>query len=450
MESHLTSGRTNTLNRLSQLYRHGRFEARRFRTNIIVTIGNGEANFIENEWVGRSIDVGESLRLRITNPCPRCVMTTLPQADLPLDHGILRTAAQYNQPYVPALEPTMPSVGVYANVVREGAVHRGDQLQLDSAVVSHYKFKELSEDSSRKAASTAAAYKSILDIWVVPRWRTYKLSDVRTIAVEDWLGGLSKAPGTKSKIRNVLHTLFNHAIRHEWIDRNPITLVRQSAKRLRTPDVLDVNEIRQLLDEMQDPFRTMVFLAASTGLRVSELIGLKWGDIDFNTYEIRLTRAVVDGIVGQLKTEASRKPVALDRDLAKVLSLWRTRTLFKTQDDWLFASPRMKGLMPYSPDTILAKAIRPAASRVGIVKRIGWHTFRHTFATLLKANGEDVKVVQESLRHANSRLTMDVYTQAVTSAKRRAQTKVVEMIRPASLGGAENASVPFRSFEAQC
>jgi integrase len=79
--------------------------------------------------------------------------------------------------------------------------------------------------------------------------------------------------------------------------------------------------------------------------------------------------------------------------------------------------------------------IRPAAKRAGITKRFGWHTFRHSFATLLKANGEDVKVVQESLRHANSRITLDVYTQAVTPAKRQAQSRVVNLIRPKASEG---------------
>lgn len=71
----------------------------------------------------------------------------------------------------------------------------------------------------------------------------------------------------------------------------------------------------------------------------------------------------------------------------------------------------------------------------------GWHMFRHTFATLLKANGEDVKTVQELLRHANSRITLEVYTQAVTSHKRAAQSKVVRMIVP-NLGANEDEMHP--------
>jgi len=92
---------------------------------------------------------------------------------------------------------------------------------------------------------------------------------------------------------------------------------------------------------------------------------------------------------------------------------------------------------PSWPENLLRRHIRPAAARCGIAKTIGWHTFRHSYATQLNANGEDVNVVQESLRHANSRITLDTYTQAVTSAKRQAQTKVVSMILPKRIQTAE-------------
>jgi len=127
---------TNTLNRLRELYPQGRFEARRFRPNIIVAAGKDAPNFVENSWVGLTLEIGESLMLKVTNPCPRCVMTTLPQADLPQDHGILRTAAQSNKLYVPALGSEMPSVGVYANVLRPGTVRKGDPVRMQQAVAA--------------------------------------------------------------------------------------------------------------------------------------------------------------------------------------------------------------------------------------------------------------------------------------------------------------------------
>jgi MOSC domain-containing protein len=110
---------TATLDHLRELYPAGRFEARRFRPNIVIS--TAERGFVENDWLGRTITVGETVRLRITRPCPRCVMTTLAQGDLPKDPGILRTAAQNNA----------ANVGVYADVISAGAIHRGDPVVLN-------------------------------------------------------------------------------------------------------------------------------------------------------------------------------------------------------------------------------------------------------------------------------------------------------------------------------
>ncbi len=109
----------------------------------------------------------------------------------------------------------------------------------------------------------------------------------RRVAVESWLHGLSLANATKAKVRNVMHGIFAHACRHKWLHTNPISLVRQSAKREKMPDVLDAEELKKLLAELQNPARALVFLTAATGLRVSEALGLKWSDVDFGTLEPR-------------------------------------------------------------------------------------------------------------------------------------------------------------------
>jgi hypothetical protein len=95
----------------------------------------------------------------------------------------------------------------------------------------------------------------------------------------------------------------------------------------------------------------------------------------------------------------------------------------------VFAWHRNHGLKPYWPQTILQLHIQPLAGKLGITKTIGWRTFRRTYASLLKANGEDVKVVQELHRHANPNTTLRLYAQAFTADARRAQGKIVEMVR---------------------
>lgn len=299
-------------------------------------------------------------------------------------------------------------------------------------LVEHYQMKELDaeNDEGRKSHSTKEAYRIYIKNWILPKWGTSRLTEVRTVAVEDWLSKIPRSRGTKAKIRNIMSAIFNHAIRYEWALKNPITLVRQSAKREKVPVVLDAKDLRLLLSALGPKERTLVLLAAGTGLRVGELLALKWSDVDFSTLAISVTRSIVHQVVGPCKTEASQKPVPLDEYMAEDLWSWRAETPYAQEDDWIFASPTMGGRQPYWPENLMNRHIRPAAESTGLTKRLSWHTFRHTYSTLLRANGEDIKVVQELLRHANSRITLDLYTQAMTSAKRQAQSKVVEMIRP--------------------
>jgi integrase len=174
----------------------------------------------------------------------------------------------------------------------------------------------------------------------------------------------------------------------------------------------------------------MVLLDVTTGLRRSELFALKWQDIDFSKLMIDINRSIFHGVVGPCKNETSRQPIPLSLSVAADLWLWRETTPYAAPDDWVFASHRRKGAQPLRPDVVLAKRIRPAVLRAGIKKRIGWHTFRHTYSSTLIANGENVKVVQELMRHASSRFTLEVYTQAKAKAKRDAQQRIVEMMLP--------------------
>jgi hypothetical protein len=111
---------TATLDRLRALYPAGLFEPRRFRPNIVVATGSHAPGFVENDWAGRQVAIGDSVRLQVFQATGRCVMTTLPQPGLPKDSGILRTAVRHND----------AAVGVYADVLAGGTVRRGDLVQV--------------------------------------------------------------------------------------------------------------------------------------------------------------------------------------------------------------------------------------------------------------------------------------------------------------------------------
>jgi integrase len=291
------------------------------------------------------------------------------------------------------------------------------------ALVERYLAEELPERHS-----TRVSYRSNLSRWILPRWGEHRLEQVKPMDVEQWMRSLELAPKTKTHIRSIMHLLYENARRWELIDRNPIELVRQSARRTRIPRVLTTDQVERLLRELDEPIRTMASVAAFLGLRVSEIVGLQWRDIDWQEGVLFVQRSVVQGHVGETKTEYSARPIPLPMQLALALARHRTTSPYSLDGDWIFAGGSGA---PRCPDAVLKRHIRPAAERAGI-GRIGWHTFRHTYSTMLRAIGTDVKVQQELLRHADIQTTMNVYTQAVSEAKREAVNKVVQMILPGS------------------
>jgi integrase len=297
---------------------------------------------------------------------------------------------------------------------------------------SHFGQRELARSNTWRSYSTKKSYAVYLRRWIVPHWGRYELCNIRTIEVESWLRRLPLAKSSCAKIRNVMSVLFNHACRYEFFDRNPIRLVRQGAKRKTVPNVLTPDEIKTLVNGLELREKTLVLLAASTGLRQSELFGLKWGDINFDDRTVYVTRSIVCGVVGPCKTESSQKPVPVHPLIVETLLKWRDQQPYRKPDNWVFASRRYRGRKPYWGQAILRKFIRPKAQELGIQKRFGWHTFRHTYSTLLRSVGTEFKVMQELLRHSSLRSTLDVYTQAITPSKHAAQAAVMSLVLSAN------------------
>jgi integrase len=286
---------------------------------------------------------------------------------------------------------------------------------------------------------TQSTYRSLFKNHIQPAWGGEYVQNVKTIAVESWLEGYNsyevegedgkriKKPVSrqiKAHVRNLMHTLFQAAMRYEMVDRNPIDLVRQSRKRLKTPRILTPAEFKALLGKLVEPYKTMVITVACLGLRVCELLGLQWGDIDFENLTVKIQRSLCEGQVNETKTEASESALPLDPDLADMLLTHKRVAQYAGDSDFVFAG---SGGAPPWPDGILTDHLKPAAGAAKI-GNIGWHTFRHTYSTLLHALGTTPAVQKELLRHADIQTTLNIYTQAISAEKRRAASKVVSAL----------------------
>jgi integrase len=331
----------------------------------------------------------------------------------------------------------------------------------------HFRQRELVQDDNWRSYSTRKNYSFLLKRWIVPRWGKFELGEVRTVEVESWLRSLARARSTCATIRNLMSVLFNHAWRYEFFDRNPIKLVRQSAKRRTAPCVLIPAEIKLLLDNLEIRERTLVLLAASTGLRQSELFALKWGDIDFSQGTMNVTRSIAYGHVGRCKTEASQKPVPVHPILAKALTQWRDhcryaillilarlglraceiKALTLGDLDWQEGLIKVRGKagrysqLPLPPDVgeaiadylrnarptsesrcvflrsrapagtfrsecAIASVVKHALERAGIeAPRKGTHQFRHGLASQMLRQGATLSEIGELLRHRSPQTT---------------------------------------------
>lgn len=120
---------SSSLRRLEALGPTSRFDVRRFRPNLVIDTGEARG-FVETDWLGHVLAIGPEVRIFVSFPCPRCVMTTLAQGDLPADPGVLRTATHNTQLFA-LLAKRMPTVGAYASIVRGGTIRVGDPVQLE-------------------------------------------------------------------------------------------------------------------------------------------------------------------------------------------------------------------------------------------------------------------------------------------------------------------------------
>ena len=284
--------------------------------------------------------------------------------------------------------------------------------------------------------STNLAYLSYIDVHIRPKWSDWPLRKFSNrgapFTIEQWFKTCNLAPKTKGNIRNVMSVIFKCAMRWGLVDLglNPMALVRVKgiSRRQAEPRILNRDEIQALISRLADPCRTAVIFALSTGLRCSELFALKWLDFNWDQLTVLVRRAIVDGVVGEVKTKYSRSGLPLDPALAAVLSSWKAASQFRAESDWVFASPQKAGDLPLRATAMLETKIKPAVQSAKLEGRIGWHTFRHTYSSMLRQLGVDLKVQQELLRHADIRTTMNLYTQAVSEQKRAAHSKVVEMV----------------------
>jgi integrase len=269
-------------------------------------------------------------------------------------------------------------------------------------------------------------YDAWLNNHVLPRWGDRLITDLQPRPVELWLQSLALAPKSRVHVRGLLHVLWDFAMWRGDVptQRNPMELVTiaGASRRSRAPRSLTVDEFQRFVRRLSEPFRTIALVCVCFGLRISECLALKWGDVDWINGRLRIERGIVRQQVDDVKTIYSQKQISIDLEVIQMLKAWKQTTQFSAEGDWVFASPIKHGRLPWSYPHIW-RMFQKAASEAGIGK-LGTHTMRHSYRSWMDAVGTPIAVQQKLMRHTDIRTTMNVYGDVVTDEMARANSKV--------------------------
>jgi len=277
---------------------------------------------------------------------------------------------------------------------------------------------------------TQEIYSLLLDKHLLPRFGEELIADITTPDVQRFvLEQLKKgyAWETASHMRHVLSKVLGTAKSWRYLPDNPVSGVEMPPRTLKRPRrSLSIKELQRLLSKMNEPERTITLLAALAGLRIGEILGLRWGRVHLDRGSIAIEEICYKGVFGTPKTKASRRTVPLATVVVRALEAHRTRCKDSSGNALVFCD---RDGEPLSANNLRRKRLATACRRAG-VSRIDWHTLRHTYSTLLHDLGTPVKVQQTLLGHSSAATTMDVYTHPVSESERDAVARLGKVLFP--------------------
>ncbi|MGC2417438.1 MAG: site-specific integrase [Candidatus Acidiferrales bacterium] len=279
-------------------------------------------------------------------------------------------------------------------------------------------------------ATSVRYYGKQIERHLLPTFGEWRLKDITKEEVQRFLGQKRKQGLSGSSvhgIRTALGKVLQAAVDWNYLEEN-------SARGIRLGDRTPIQErayllpdqLALLLNSLSDPCRTLVVIAALTGLRIGELLALRWKHVDFTHDAIRVRETVYEGQFGSPKTKSSRRDVPMSQPVRKALLAERGVSAGTDGETLVFAC---RNGSPLNPKNLLRRVLQPACRELGLPV-VGWHSFRHTHATLLGEVGESLRTAQAILGHSDLKTTLNVYTHAIPESQKRAVGKVAGLVFP--------------------
>ena len=273
--------------------------------------------------------------------------------------------------------------------------------------------------------STQHGYKTVLNLHLLPRWRDWRLRDIERLAIQQWVAEKFRQRCGWQTVRNswvLLSGILETAVEYGYLEVNPARGVKFPQKGLKEkPAIIAGDSFAKLLKQVDEPYRTMISLIAATGLRIGELLGLRWRALDLDIGTLGVRESVFEGHVQPPKTQKAVRTIPLGPRAVAALVAHRAHVSRRAPEDLVFGNRKGD---PLRESKLLRNVLQPAAEAVGL-GRVTWHQFRHIHSSLLNDLKVPAKIAQEQLGHASISTTLNIYTHVV-DASHRTSVEAVE------------------------
>ena len=309
-----------------------------------------------------------------------------------------------------------------------GEVKQQHQPRLDMPLKTFVEVAWKLNAMLRLRKSSMRIYGSNLDQHILPSLGEVSIRDISRAQIEACLSGLQRkgyAVSTLRSVRATFSTVLEAAVGHRYIEENPAHRIRlREADSRREPRYYGVTEVRKLLGKLGEPCRSVVVVAVLTGLRIGEILALRWKRIDLLGGNLEVAETYSSGEFGPPKTRRSRRTIPMSASLVELFQ--RLRPACCEPDRLVFAT--RKGT-PLNAKNLYNRQLAPTCDTIGLPRK-SWHVFRHIYQTVLHDSGASLKTSQELLGHSDLETTLNVYTHAIPAAQRLAVERVAQVLDP--------------------
>ena len=261
---------------------------------------------------------------------------------------------------------------------------------------------------------------------ILPTLGSKRLCDITRVDVQCFLAEKRQQGFSGSSahgMRTALSKVLQAAVDWNLLEQNPARGIRIGDRTPMTERVfLNPKEVTKLLNSLLEPCHTLVLVAVLTGLRIGEILALRWKNLDLIRGVIQVRETVSEGKFGSPKTKSSRRDVPMSHPVREAFKAQHARCIVTGSDDLVFTTRKKT---PLNPKNLLRRVPQPACKTLELPV-ISWHSFRHTHATQLAESGESLRTAQAILGHSDLETTLNVYTHAIPEAQKRAVDKVAE------------------------